>query len=182
MICPSATAPAGIRPSTTFASVTVASLAAAAVAGGPGRGARAARPDLQAARRVEPGDRAAARADLGDVDRRDPQQLARAAHQPAAGRQRAADLVLAAARDGAVLDQRRLGGRAAHVERDRVREAEPLRDAERRDDAGGRARLEREHRPAARVLGGHHAARRLHDRERRLDRRPRRARCGCPAT
>ena len=115
-------------------------LAAAPVAGRPGRGARAARPDLQPARGVEPGDRAAARADLGDVDRRDPQQLARAAHQPAAGRQRAADLVLAAARDRAALDQRRLRGRAAHVERDRVREAEPLRDAERRDDARGRAR------------------------------------------
>ena len=55
---------------------------------GPGVGARAARPDLEAARGIEPGDAAAARADLGDVDRRDPQQLARAADQPAAGRHR----------------------------------------------------------------------------------------------
>ena len=148
VIWPSATSPAGMRPSTTFASVTVGSTAAAAVAGGAGIGAGAARADLQAAGRVEPGDAAPAGADLGDVDRRDPQELARAPDEPAAGGDRAADLVLAPARDGAVLDQGRLGGRAAHVERDRVLDPEPLRHPERRDDSGGRPRLEREHRAA----------------------------------
>ena len=136
--------------------------AAAAVAGGPGRGAGAPRPDLQAARRVEPGDRAAARADLGDVDRRDPQQLAGAAHQPAAGRERAADLVLAAARDGAVLDQRRLRGRAAHVERDRVRDTR----------AAARFRARRRRRPPAPTRARARGASR---RPRRSSRRPRTA-------
>ena len=41
-----------------------------------------------------------------------------------------------------------------------------LRHAERRDDACRRPRLEREHGPQLRVVGGHHAAGRLHDRER----------------
>jgi hypothetical protein len=45
-----------------------------------------------------------------------------------------------------VLDQRRLGGRAAHVERDRILDSEPLRHPERGNDAGGGPRLEREHR------------------------------------
>ncbi len=142
-----------MKPSTTLASVTVGSIAAAPVAGRPGVGTGAARADLQPAGRVEPGDAAAARAHLGDVDRRDSQQLAGAADQPAAGRDRAADLVLAPAGDGAVLDQRGLRGRAAHVERDQVLEAEPLRHPERGDDAGGRAGLEREDRPQLRVVG-----------------------------
>ena len=41
-----------------------------------------------------------------------------------------------------------------------------LRHAERRDDARRRPRLEREDGTQLRVVGGHHAARRLHDRER----------------
>ena len=58
--------------------------APAPVARRPRVGARAARADLQAAGRVEPGDAASTRADLRDVDRRDPQELARAADEPAA--------------------------------------------------------------------------------------------------
>src|SRR4051794_28665294 len=142
---------------------------AAPVARGAGLGTCASRPDLQTAGRVEPRDRAAAGADLGDVDRRDPQELAGTAHQPAAARQGASDLVLARAGDGTRLDQRSLGGRPAHVERDRVFEAEPRCHPERGDDAGCRARLEREHRPARRVAGGHDTARGLHDRQRRVD-------------
>ena len=69
-----------------------------------------------------------------------------------------ADLVLLAERDAAVLDQRRLRGRAAHVERDHVLVAELLARAQRRDDARGRAGLQRVDRPRGRVLGGHHAA------------------------
>ena len=125
----------------------------ASVAGRPGIGARAARADLEPAGRVDPRDAAAAGADLGDVDRGDPQQLARTADQPAARGHRAADLVLAAARDRAVLDQRRLRGRAAHVERDHVREPELLGDAAGGDHSRGRAGLEREDGLQLRVVG-----------------------------
>ena len=44
-------------------------LAAAAVAGGAGLGAGAVRPDMQHAAGIDPGDRAAARADADDVER-----------------------------------------------------------------------------------------------------------------
>ena len=59
-----------MRPSTRLASVTVGSVAAPAVADRAGIGAGAARPDLQRADFVEPGDAAAAGADLDDVDHR----------------------------------------------------------------------------------------------------------------
>src|SRR5262249_54344278 len=95
-------------------------VAAAAVAGGAGGGACTARADGETARGVGKGDRASAGADLRDVDRRDPDQLAAAAEEPAAGGERRADLVLLAARDKAAFDQRRLRRRAAHVERDYV--------------------------------------------------------------
>ena len=141
----------------------------APVAGRARIGARAARTDLESACRIEPGDAAASCADLGDVDRRDPQQLACAADQPASGRHRAADLVLAAARDGAVLDQRRLRGRAAHVEGEQVVDAELLAHPAGGDDTGCGTRLEREDRPLLRVVRGHHAAGGLHDLERPID-------------
>ena len=146
--------------------------AAAAVAGRPRVGAGTARSDLQPAGGVEPRDAAAARADLGDVDRRDPQELARAADQPAPRGHRAADLVLAAAGDRAVLDQRGLRGRAAHVEGDHVPHAELLRHPAGGDDARRRARLEREHRARLGVVGGHDAAGRLHDLERSVEADP----------
>ena len=50
------------------------------------------------------------------------------------------------------------------------------RERERRDDARGRARLERVDRPRRGVVGGHHAARRLHDRAAARRRRSRRGR------
>jgi hypothetical protein len=143
-------------------------VAAEAVARRAWHGARAPRPDVQALRRVEPRDRAAAGADLGDVDRRDPDQLAAAAEQAAPRRERGADLVLVAARDTPSLDQRRLRGRAAHVERDRVVVPERARQRERCDDAGRRPRLERVDRPSRRLIGRHDPAGRLHDREPRL--------------
>ena len=70
----------------------------------------------------------------------------------------AADLVLAAARDGAVLDQRRLRGRAAHVEGEQVVDAELLAHPAGGDDTGCGTRFEREDRPLLRVVRGHHAA------------------------
>jgi hypothetical protein len=143
--------------------------AAAPVAGRARVGARAARPDLEAASRIDPGDAAASRADLGDVDRRDSQQLTGAADQAASGGHRAADLVLAATRDRAVLDQRRLGRRAAHVEGEQIADSELLPHPAGCHDARRRPRLEREDRPLLRVGGGHHAAGRLHDLERPFD-------------
>ncbi len=140
---------------------------AEAVAGRAGRRARAARADVQAAGLVEPGDRAAAGADLGDVDRRDADQLAAAAKEPAARGEGRADLVLLAERYTAVLDQRSLRRRASEVERDRVLVPEGLRERERRDDARGRAGFQRIHRASGRVVAGHRAAGGLEDGERR---------------
>ena len=59
-----------IRPSTTLASVTVGRVAAGAVADRARHGARALRPDLQQPAGIHPRDRAAARADRGDLDHR----------------------------------------------------------------------------------------------------------------
>src|SRR6185436_13844946 len=116
--------------------------AAAAVARRPGVRAGAARADGDRAGRVAPRDRAASGADLGDVDRRYADQLARSAQQARADRERGAHLVLLRPRDAAVLDEGGLGGRAAHVEGDRVGVAELAGERERRDDAGGGAGLE----------------------------------------
>ena len=113
--------------------------AAAPVTGRAGDGARAPRPDVEAARLVDERDRAAARADLGDVDRRDADQLAAPAQQAAAGRECRSDLVLLAARERAVLDQRRLRRRAAHVEADHVLVSERARERGCGDDARGRS-------------------------------------------
>ncbi len=108
--------------------------AALAVARGPRVGARAARPDVQAAGVVDPGDRAAARADLDDVGDGHVGRIARALRRPL-------ELVLRRDLRLAVLDQRALGGRAADVEVDDVALADVLADPRRAHDAGGRAGL-----------------------------------------
>ena len=61
---------------------------------------------------------AAAGADLGEIDRRHLQRVARAGQQPRADHDAGADGILLGARDLAVLDHRGLGRRAAHVEGD----------------------------------------------------------------
>ena len=100
--------------------MTVGSVAAAAVAGGPGLGARRARPDPQGAAGVAPADRAAAGADRVHVDHR---QLDRAA----------ADLARVGPPHLAVLDHADVAGGAAHVEAERVAvAARPGRAARRR--------------------------------------------------
>ena len=115
--------------------------AAAAVADRARRRAGAARADVQAALRVEPGDRAAAGADLDDVDHR---RLDRKALHVAA------DVVDRLDREAAVLDQRALRGGAAHVEGDDVLEAERLRVGAGADAAADRAGLDQRDRlPAA---------------------------------
>ncbi len=101
-------------------------IVAAAVAGRPGIGAGGFRPDQQQAAWVHGGQRAAARSDLGDVDRRHLEEIA-AALDEAAGRAHAlAELVFGGQRRHAVVDDRRLGGRAAHVEHDDVAVADHL--------------------------------------------------------
>ena len=81
--------------------------AAGAIAGGAGDGAGALWADMQDAAGIDPGDRAAAGADAGDVEA---VQRDRVAGDPAAGDQGrlAAD------------DQRDVGAGAAHVERDQI--------------------------------------------------------------
>ena len=142
---------------------------AAVVAGGPGLGARAPRPDLEAASRVEPRDASAAGPDLGDVDRGDAEELTASSQETASGGERTAGFVLPAPGDGAVLDQRRLCGRPAHVERDHVLPSEPARDRQGGDDAGRRPRLEGEDRAHPGVGRGHDAAGGLHDHHGRAD-------------
>ena len=130
--------------------------AAAAVADRAGIGAGALRPDLERAHVVEPGDRAAARADLDHVDHRQH-------HRMAAGV--TADIV--ARRHGrlALAHQAGLRRCAAHVERDDVAKAERAADLRRGDDAADRAGFHHRHRALGRDLRRHHAAVRAHDRE-----------------
>src|SRR5579883_2742840 len=92
------------RPRTRLASVTVGSTP-------PRLGARALRADVDAARLVHPGERAAPGAHLVDVDGGDAdgQALVVAADEEVVGQPR-----------HAALDYRRLGGRAAHIEADGV--------------------------------------------------------------
>ncbi len=100
--------------STAKASVMRRPLAAAAVAGRPGRGAGALRPDLQHAVLVHPGDRAAAVADRGDRDGGD-EHL------------ELADELAGAELRRAVHDQRHVGAGAADVEAEAVPAARPAR-------------------------------------------------------
>ena len=108
--------------------MTVGLRAAAAVAGRAGLRARALRADAQEAAGVDPGDRAAARADRLDVDQR---------HR---GRDAPFDLVLGRVALLAVDEDADVGARAAHVEREHVRLAERGRDVLGRGHAAGRAR------------------------------------------
>ena len=135
------------------------------VARRPGHGPGAPRADADGACLVAPRDRPAARADLGDVDGRDADELARPAQKPRAGRERRADLVLLAAGHAAAFDERGLGSRAAHVERDRVLVTKRPGQRQRSDDARRRPRLQRVDGPHRSIGGGHHPARRLHDRQ-----------------
>ena len=129
--------------------------AALAVARRPRVGARAARPHVQAARVVEPRDRAAARADLDDVDDRDVGRVARALRRPL-------ELVLGGDLGLAALDQRALGGRAADVEVDDVALADLLADPRRAHDPRRRPGLDQVDRRAARALERRGAAVGLH--------------------
>jgi hypothetical protein len=126
---------------------------AAPVGDGAGVGARALRPDLQEAARVDPGDRAATGADRRDLDHRRADDEAEV------------DAGLCRQRALAVRDQRHVEARAAHVAGDDVREPRGLGDVRRGDHPRRRPRERGAHRPSARRRGVHHAAVRLHDQE-----------------
>ena len=143
--------------------------AAAPVAGRTGIRPGAARPHPDRSRHVHGGDASAPRAHLGDVDHRNPEQVAAPADKPAADRDRGAHLVLGGPEHLAGLDNRRLGGRAAHVESDDVRVPRAAGELRRRDHAGGRARLDDGDRLADRRARGDEPAVRLHDQDRRRD-------------
>ncbi len=104
--------------------------AAFAVAGRPRIGAGALRADPQHAAVVDPGDRAAARADRDDVED------GRADRQPV-------DLAFRGERRLSVLHQADVGRGAAHVEGDEVLEARARRLPRRADHAGGRPGIKR---------------------------------------
>ena len=128
-------------------------VAAEAVADRARIGARRFGADLEQAAAIDPGDRAAARADGRDLDHR-------RAHDQAE-----IDRGLRRQRVPAVGDQRHVEAGPAHVAGDDVGEARAARDMRGRDDAGRRTRQGRADRQMARDLGGHDAAIRLHDQE-----------------
>ena len=140
------------RPSTRLASVTVGSVAAAAVAGGARNGAGAFGPDLHQPIAVEPGDGAAAGADRIDVDAGEPGGIA-------------LDPALIRHVGVAVADQADVGAGAAHVEGDDVRGIGELGRVDGADDAGRGPREGRSDRQLAGPGGRHQSARRLVDAE-----------------
>ena len=115
--------------------------AAAAVAGGAGIGARRPGADPEAAA-VDGGDAAAPGAHLGQVDDRELERDA-GAGAGAAEAALAADLEVVGDRGASVAHDARLGGGAAHVERDHVAGARGAPDEAGREHAGGAAGLDR---------------------------------------
>ncbi len=121
-----------MKPSTTLASVTVGRVIAEAVAGRSRNRARRLRTDHQQAALVDARDRTAAGAHLGDVDRRHLEHVAAGLNEPARRRDAVAKFVFRRHGRPAVLDDHRLGRRAAHVEDDDVAVAARRRRAGRR--------------------------------------------------
>jgi len=136
---------------------------APAVADRPGLGTGAGRPHLEQAKGIDAGDAATAGADLDEVDRRHCDRHAAALLETIA----AVDLLLAADDRPPVLDQAGFCGRAAHVERHELRQAEPGRKMCGRESACGRPALDHAHRIAAGDFGADDATRTEHD-ERRV--------------
>ena len=118
-------------------------LAAPAVGGRAGSGARRLRPDAERLRQLgHVGDRAAARADRVDVDGRDADAEVR-------------DRRLAPDRRLPVLAERDVGGRPSHVEREDVLEAGLGGDEEGAGDTAGRPGEHRVDRVPRRLAGRH---------------------------
>jgi hypothetical protein len=118
----------------------------------PGIGARALRAEGECAARVDPRDRSAAGTHFLDVDHRDPDGMA-------------VHLVLVRRLHLAALDDRALGGGAAHVERDQPVRAEDAGQARTARHAGGRPGLHRVHGLRSRGIEREGAAVRLGDQE-----------------
>ena len=114
--------------------------AALAIGDGPGLGTGALGADLERAAAIDPDMRAAAGADLGEVDGRHLERVAGSGEKPRADHDARAHLILERAGEAAVLDERRLGGGAAHVEADEVLEPHRRGDGLGADDARCRAR------------------------------------------
>ena len=126
------------------------------VAGGTGRSPGAPRAHAQRTARVEPGDAAAAGADLGDLDRRHANDLPSAAAARVA--HAAANVVFGRFKRLAVLDQRCLGGGAAHVKGDEVALARLLREITGGQHSRGRPRFDDIDGPPPREVRRHQAA------------------------
>ena len=142
-------------------------LAARVVAHRSGRGAGAFRADLQRAGGVEPHQRAAARSDFREVDRRHLEEVARAGEKARADHDARADRVLVRARHLAILDHRRLRGGAAHVEGDDLGQPLGARERLRADHAARRARFDDVHRQRGGGCVRGQAAVRLHEKHAR---------------
>jgi hypothetical protein len=136
--------------------------AAAAIAHGSRIGTRRARPDAQQAVLGDRRDRAAAGADLDHVDDRQlqgqPGAALEAVHAGGLHHRRN----LGAGR----FDQRRLGRRAAHVERDHLGLAGGGAEEGGRERAAGRPAFEQQYRQGARDCGRDEASRRMHQPQR----------------
>ncbi len=140
----------------TFASVTVGSAAAAAVARRPGFRAGAARTDVQTAAFVEPSDAAAAGADFDDVEN------GNAHREPFVV---AADEIIRRKARFAAPDHASFCRRPAHVESDRGVEIEQFAERHGADHAPRRSRLHHLNALAPRQLDVGQAAVGLHDHE-----------------
>ncbi len=136
--------------------------AAAPVADGPRLGPGAVGADADAAQRVDARDRAAAGADLDHLDDGDAQRQAAALLETVDARhlEDAAGLRLG------IVDEADLGGRAAHVVGQHLREAALLRHVAREDGAAGRTGFDQPHREADRRRDGGDAAARHHQEQR----------------
>ena len=153
------------RPATRFASVSVGSSAASSVAGRAGFGARAAGSDVQATGAVGPGDRAAARADLDDLDDRDLQSGSRQ-HSG-----RPLDVIQGLDLRASVADRRGLRRRPTDVEGQYVTYAEPPAELRGRFDSGDGAGLQQRDRARRGAIERCHAAGRSHHQQRRVNAR-----------
>ena len=120
-------------------------LAAEAIGGRTGPRAGALWADMQQARIVDPGDRAAARADGVDLDRRRGEVIA-------------VDRELVGDRHLAAGHHHHVAARAADLHRDQVGRLARRRAALERADAGGRARQHQHHRPRRDLLDRDRAA------------------------
>ena len=115
---------------------------ATVVAGRSGYGAGAARADLDSPRHVGRGDGAASGPNLGDIDGRHLYGVTGALHEACSKDDAAADLAFGQDGEAAVLDDRRLGGGAAHVEDHEIADTEAPAEALATDDAGRRSRFD----------------------------------------